>query len=173
MSDTVAIKTIVEASVGALKDQADMRQEVRETCRGWNRRLKKPALNYSFEVLPLPKDEGGGYAITFPELPGFRSEGKTPEKAIANGPLSWSDWRPVATKFEGAIPVPFSSLSGRFVQRVPRSLHRQLVDEAKTEGVSINTLVVSLVAEGLDRRHAVWPASAVRSSVRSARRHVA
>ena len=135
--------------------------------------MKKPALNYPFEVLPLSKDEGGGYAIIFPDLPGCRSDGETPEKAIANGLLALSDWLAVATEFGDPIPVPFSSLSGRFVQRVPRSLHRQLVDEAKVEGVSLNTLVVSLVAEGLGRRHAVRPSSSVRSSVRVARRRVA
>lgn len=135
--------------------------------------MKKPALNYPFEVLPLSKDEGGGYAITFPDLPGCRSDGETPEKAIENGLLALADWLSVAAEFEDAIPVPFSSLSGRFVQRVPRSLHRQLVDEAKTEGVSLNTLVVSLVAEGLGRRHATRPSSTVRSSGRVARERAA
>ena len=53
--------------------------------------MKKPALNYPFEVLPLSKDEGGGYAITFPDLPGCRSDGETPEKAIENGLLALAD----------------------------------------------------------------------------------
>jgi predicted HicB family RNase H-like nuclease len=36
--------------------------------------------------------------------------------------------------------------------RVPRSLHRRLAERAKAEGVSLSTLAVTLVAEGLGRR---------------------
>lgn len=71
---------------------------------------------------------------------------------MESGCLALADWLAVAAEFGEAVPVPFSSVSGRFVQRVPKSLHRQLVDEAKHEGVSLNTLVVSLVAEGISRR---------------------
>lgn len=114
--------------------------------------MKNTQMTYPFEILPLSKDEGGGYAITFPDLAGCRSDGATPEKAMENGRLALADWLAVAAEFGDAVPVPFSSVSGRFVQRVPKSLHRQLVDEAKHEGVSLNTLVVSLVAEGIGRR---------------------
>ena len=114
--------------------------------------MKKTTLTYPFEILPLSNAEGGGYAIIFPDLPGCRSDGATPEKAVENGRLALEDWLAVAIEFNDVVPVPYSSVSGRFVQRVPKSLHRQLVDEAKSEGVSLNTLVVSLVAEGLGRR---------------------
>jgi hypothetical protein len=43
---------------------------------------------------------------------------------------------------------------GRFVQRVPRSLHAQLIAQAKIEGVSLNALVVSIVSQGLGQRQA-------------------
>ena len=45
----------------------------------------KKELEYPFEIRPLAKDEGGGWLITFPELPGCMSDGETPEEAIANG----------------------------------------------------------------------------------------
>jgi hypothetical protein len=51
-------------------------------------------------------------------------------------------------------PLPFSDVSERFVQRVPRSLHAQLVARAKIEGVSLNTFVVSIVSQGLGQRQA-------------------
>ena len=44
------------------------------------------------------------------------------------------------------------SASGKFVARVPRSIHSQLVARARTEGVSLNTLVLAYIAEGLGRR---------------------
>ena len=36
--------------------------------------------------------------------------------------------------------------------RVPKSLHRRLAERTKAEGVSLNTLAVTLLAEGLGRR---------------------
>ena len=134
--------------------------------------MKNTQVTYPFEILPLSKAEGGGYAITFPDLAGCRSDGATPEKAIENGRLALADWLAVATEFSDPVPAPYSSVSGRFVQRVPRSLHRQLVDEAKSEGVSLNTLVVSLVAEGLGRR-VVKPSPTSRSSGRTIKRRTA
>ena len=131
--------------------------------------MKKATLTYPFEILPLSNAEGGGYAIIFPDLPGCRSDGATPEKAVENGRLALEDWLAVAIEFNDVVPVPYSSVSGRFVQRVPKSLHRQLVDEAKSEGVSLNTLVVSLVAEGLGRRGAK-PSQTSRSSGRATKR---
>ena len=134
--------------------------------------MKKTTLTYPFEILPLSNAEGGGYAIIFPDLPGCRSDGATPEKAVENGRLALEDWLAVASEFNDVVPVPYSSVSGRFVQRVPKSLHRQLVDEAKSEGVSLNTLVVSLVAEGLGRRVAK-PSLTSRSSGRATKRRAA
>jgi antitoxin HicB len=38
------------------------------------------------------------------------------------------------------------------VARVPKSIHAQLAVRAKAEGVSLNTLVLTFIAEGLGRR---------------------
>ena len=114
--------------------------------------MKKSSIEYPFEIHPLSKDEGGGYSITFPDLPGCRSDGATPEEAIENGRDALVSWLAVAKEFGDRLPTPFSSVSGRFVQRVPRSLHAQLIAQAESEGVSLNTLVVALVSQGLGRR---------------------
>ena len=116
--------------------------------------MKKPAIEYPFEIRPLSKDEGGGYAITFPDLPGCRSDGATPEQAIENGRDALASWLEVAREFGDPTPKPFSAVSGRFVQRVPRSLHARLIAQAQAEGVSLNSLVLSLVSQGLGRRQA-------------------
>jgi antitoxin HicB len=39
--------------------------------------------------------------------------------------------------------------SGRFVTRLPKSIHAKLAERAKSEGVSLNTLVLAFIAEGL------------------------
>jgi antitoxin HicB len=114
--------------------------------------MKMSRIDYPFEIHPLSKDEGGGYSITFPDLPGCCSDGATPEEAIHNGRDALESWLAVARECGDKIPLPFSGVSGRFVQRVPRSLHAQLIARAKIEGVSLNTLVVSIVSQGLGQR---------------------
>jgi antitoxin HicB len=116
--------------------------------------MKTSRIDYPFEIRPLSKDEGGGYTITFPDLPGCGSDGATPEEAIANGRDAIESWLGVAREFGDELPKLLSAVSGRFVQRVPRSLHAQLIARAKIEGVSLNTLVVSIVSQGLGYRQA-------------------
>jgi antitoxin HicB len=77
-------------------------------------------------------------------------------------------WLAVAREFGDKLPGPFAAVSGRFVQRVPRSLHAQLIAKAKEEGVSLNTLIVSLVSQGLGLR--ADPPIAARLSKRPAGR---
>lgn len=103
--------------------------------------------DYAFEIRPLSAADGGGYLITFPDLPGCMSDGATPEEAIANGRDAFLAWM-AASEEEGlAIPGPGEGgESGRFVTRVPKSLHARLRAAARREGVSMNTLVVSLLA---------------------------
>jgi len=39
---------------------------------------------YPFIVRPLSKEEGGGYLLEYPDIPGCMSDGETIEEAIAN-----------------------------------------------------------------------------------------
>ena len=113
--------------------------------------------DYPFEIRPLPEDDGGGYLITFPDLPGCMSDGETPEEAIHEGRDAFRCW--MLAHIEDGRPVPIPNGSGepgKFVQRLPKSLHAKLAARAKQEGVSLNALVLSFIAEGLGRheRHA-------------------
>ena len=116
--------------------------------------MKTNRIEYPFEIDPLSKEEGGGYAVTFPDLPGCRSDGATPEEAVENGRDALASWLAVAREFGDPSLKPFSTASGRFVQRLPRSLHARLIEQAKSEGVSLNTLVVSMVSQGLGQNRA-------------------
>lgn len=44
-----------------------------------------PFEKYMHEMTPLSKEDGGGFMITFPDLPGCMSDGETIEEAIQNG----------------------------------------------------------------------------------------
>ena len=108
--------------------------------------------DYPFTVRPLAADEGGGYLIEFPDLPGCLSDGETVDETIANGMDAKQAWLAVAREADRAVPEPGGQMSGKWVQRVPKSLHSRLVERAGREGVSLNMLVVSLIAEGLGKR---------------------
>jgi len=59
-----------------------------------------------------------------------------------------------------APPEPEGLPSGRFVTRLPKTLHARLIRQAKREGVSQNQLVMSYVAAGLGAARAQETASA-------------
>jgi len=112
-------------------------------------------LKYPFEVRPLSEEEGGGYLISFPDLPGCVSDGETIEDAIINGVDAINSWIETAKEFNDPIPEPGSNqASGRFVQRLPKSLHARLAARAKLEGVSMNTLVTAIIAESFGVKEA-------------------
>jgi hypothetical protein len=50
------------------------------------------------------------------------------------------------------VPAPSARLNRKWIQRVPKSLHARIAAKAEKEGVSLNTLVASLIPEGPGRR---------------------
>jgi antitoxin HicB len=114
--------------------------------------------NYPFEVKPLSLDGASGYVMRFPDLPGCMSVGQTVVEAIANGRDAFQAWMESAIADGAQIPGPNGVAQPvKFVQRLPKSLHAQLLRAAASEGTSINTFVTVLVAEGLSRRERPQP----------------
>jgi len=108
---------------------------------------------YPFEIRPLREEDGGGFLISFPDFSECISDGDSIEEAIANGKDALTATIAALKAKKLPVPAPNSGgvASGRFVTRLPKSLHAQLAMRAKTEGVSLNTLVLSLIAEGIGR----------------------
>ena len=109
--------------------------------------------DYPLTIRPLAGDEGGGYLIEFPDVPGCMSDGESPEEAVANGRDALKCCLLTLQEFGDPIPAPgaFTSASVQWRQRVPKSLHARLVERARREGVSLNTLVTAMIAEGLGK----------------------
>jgi len=107
---------------------------------------------YPFEIRALTGEEGGGFLITFPDLPGCMSDGETIAEAIINGAEAETAWLQAAEKWGDPIPKAGEGQSGKFVQRLPKSLHARLAARARQEGVSMNTLVTAVLAEALGRK---------------------
>jgi predicted RNase H-like HicB family nuclease len=97
-------------------------------------------LPYSVIIRHMDDEGGEYYFATVAELDGCMSHGKTQEEAAANIREAMEGW--IETKLEAGFPVPVpeppGKFSGKFIIRLPRSLHAKLAREAKLEGVSLN-----------------------------------
>jgi antitoxin HicB len=110
--------------------------------------------DYPFEIRPLNAEEGGGFLISYPDFSECISDGETVEEALKNGRDALKA-TVAAMKAKGlAVPAPNGGgvASGKFVARVPKTIHAQLATRAKVEGVSLNTLVLTFIAQGLGRK---------------------
>ncbi len=107
--------------------------------------------DYPFEVRPLAAEEGGGYLISFPDFAECISDGESVDDAIENGRDALK--ATIATLKSKKLPVPAPNsggiASGKFVARVPKTVHAQLATRARAEGVSLNALVLTFIAQGL------------------------
>ena len=62
--------------------------------------------DYEVDIMPLPDVDGGGFTAVAPELPGCRSDGETPEEALANAYDAIACWIEAAQEMGRAIPHP-------------------------------------------------------------------
>lgn len=105
---------------------------------------------YAIMVEPLTQADGGGWLASVPALPGCMGDGETREEALADAESAIIEWMNAAVQLGRAVPAPASL--GQWRQRVPRSLHEKLKIRAAQEGVSLNALVTSVLAEAVGRR---------------------
>ena len=97
----------------------------------------------------LIKNEDGTWFARVMELRGCMSEGKTEKEALKNLDDAMKGWIEVAIEDGEAIPEPLGSrsFSGKFLVRVPRTIHRDLAKRAEVEGVSLNQVVMAALAK--------------------------
>ncbi len=84
------------------------------------------------------------------ELPGCSAHGSTESEALANLEDNMRAWIEDCIDSGDHVPKPAEDVelpSGKWVQRVPRSLHLKLVGLARGEGVSLNQFVTAVLAE--------------------------
>jgi antitoxin HicB len=107
--------------------------------------------DYPFEVRPLSSEEGGGYLISFPDFAECMSDGESVDEAIENGRDALKATIAALKSKKLPVPAPNSGgvASGKFVARVPKTVHAQLATRARAEGVSLNALVLTFIAQGL------------------------
>lgn len=94
---------------------------------------------YNITIQKQTDESGEYYYAKVMELDGCQSDGETVEEAYKNLREAMEGY--IETKLENGaeIPLPITDrYSGKFVVRIPRSLHRSLAEAAAREGVSLN-----------------------------------
>jgi predicted RNase H-like HicB family nuclease len=110
-------------------------------------------MNKNYRVA-LQYDPDGYWIAEHPELPGCKADGETAQEALSSLDISrelWIESR-LATGLEIPEPQEAPQYSGRFVLRIPKSLHRDLANEAEAEGISLNSLVSNVLAGRHNRK---------------------
>lgn len=97
-------------------------------------------LPYNYIIQPINDESGHYYYANVLELDGCQSTGDTFEEAYKNIKEAMEGW--IKAKLDGGFEVPlpigYDDFSGKFLIRIPKSLHYKLTVEAKKEGVSLN-----------------------------------
>lgn len=102
-------------------------------------------LAYPYTVI---KDDEA-FFVEFPDLPGCMTQVEDAADIAAMAEEIRTLW--IETEYERGAKIPEpatqSGFSGKFVVRVPRSLHRDLAIAARREGSSLNAYITYLLAE--------------------------
>ena len=85
--------------------------------------------DYAIRIEPLSSDEGGGFLVTVPDLPGCMADGETVEQAIAEVHDAFDAWAMAEQEDKGDLPAP-KAMQRPVRTRIPKSLRRRLETRA-------------------------------------------
>lgn len=105
---------------------------------------------YPLNIFWSAEDEG--FIAEAPDLPGCSAWGETEVDAAREAQDAIAAWLQAAQAAKRTIPKPstpspVSGYSGKFLVRVPRSLHARLAREAREQGVSLNQWATTKLAQ--------------------------
>jgi antitoxin HicB len=124
-------------------------------------------MNLPFTIV-LKKDDEGDYVSRIEELPGCVAHGNSEVEAVQRLRRMQQLWIRDCIEAGDKVPEPKELEpelpSGKWLQRVPRGVHKRLAEKAKIEGVSLNQLVTTILAEALGASSAKAKAGKDRSA---------
>lgn len=96
-------------------------------------------------------DEDEGFIAEAPDLPGCSAWGATEADAAREAQDAIAAWLQAAQAAGKTVPQPHAvqplqGYSGKFLVRLPRSLHARLARSAAQEGVSLNQFLTGVLS---------------------------
>lgn len=114
-------------------------------------------LNYPYQITKIDEIDGGGFLIEVPMLKGCMSDGESVEEAYNNLEEAKKEW--LTYMLENNLPIPEPAVkttySGKFMVRIPKTLHRIISEQSKREGLSLNQYVANILAYAAGERSAL------------------
>jgi predicted RNase H-like HicB family nuclease len=109
-------------------------------------RAAKEYLKEPYARILIPSE--GTFSAEILEFPGCFAEGGNPNEAFTNLEEAAEEWIEACLDQGQEIPEPFvnQGFGGKIALRLPRSMHRQAVQMAERDGVSLNQFLVSAIA---------------------------
>ena len=103
-------------------------------------------LRYAISFYPDPE---GGYTAIIKDLPGCMSVGETLSESMENIEEARELWIETAYECGDEVPLPLREVedSGSLSLQIPKSLHRNLADNAETAGVSIEQYILAVLSK--------------------------
>lgn len=110
-------------------------------------------LSLPYKIVFYPASEGG-YVAEIPELVGCLTQGDDMQDTLKMIEDAKRAWIEIAIQDGREIPEPETEekYSGKFLVRVPKSLHKELAMRAKKEAVSINQLATYFFSTGVTKK---------------------
>ena len=108
-------------------------------------------------------DEDKGFIATIPGIQSLSAFGSTREEALTELNVAAGAYFESLKKAEKKLPVEDRIIpySGQIRLRMPKSLHAALSTEAESEGVSLNTYMVTLLSEKNMEKYLLKKVSAI------------
>lgn len=105
--------------------------------------------HYPLNIFGSGDDEG--FVAEVPDLPGCSAWGETEARAASAAQRAIVAWIEAAKAARREIPrpsvaEPVDQFSGKFLVRMPKTLHARLSREARQQGVSLNQYAVFKLA---------------------------
>lgn len=114
---------------------------------------------YDYHIEIFRDERDGDFGAFLKEIPYVSAFGSDPASAVRELETAFNLWLKTSMENGDKIPTPSPShdnaddYSGRLSVRIPKSLHKQLSDWAKTEEISLNQEILYLLsfASGIKR----------------------
>lgn len=150
--------------------RVDTAEANEEQPRGRGRRGRRPFGPNRPYRFALFAEEDGSFVLRSPDL-ADRSATIASLDELGAAMQSAIDERAAEDAAAAAEAEKDGQFSGKFVLRLPRSMHRQLTELAESEGVSLNQLALGFLAEGMGRADAIHEDGGRRGKHRGPRGH--
>lgn len=105
---------------------------------------------FKYRIVVEWSDEDRAFVARVPAWPALAAHGASPQQAADEARVAAEGMLAVLREDGDAPPLEDAAAdaSGNIRLRLPRQLHRQLAAQADAEGVSLNQLMVSILALG-------------------------